>query len=213
MFSSLFMAGRESDHFAKLTGRISRIFKKETHEIDSKILRSFAEERKFEEYKDLENVDLKTLMKDSLGLHIFRKFAARHFQEENVLFWCEVNHFNSGEYTTPTIGTALNYNGMLAIAELQELRANRLISKYIEQNSRMVNLLLLLFFAICLPLLITFCPYHLQELNISHALREEIIRKVKDDEIEAVFDKAQQEVSIKILVLVIISRYREISLG
>jgi hypothetical protein len=45
----------------------------------------------------------------------------------------------------------------------------------------------------------------MQELNISHTLREEIIHKVKDDEVEAVFDEAQQEVSINILVLVTIS--------
>ncbi len=53
----------------------------------------------------------------------------------------------------------------------------------------------------------------MQELNISHTLREEIIHKVKDDEVEAVFDEAQQEVSINILVLVTISWYREVSPG
>ncbi len=125
----------------------------------------------------------------SLGLHLFRKFAARHFQEENVLFWCEVslndrvippptplsgknvtpfdmetscawrdlderacilrlqsfqiswllfslhlfylnnqvNFYNNGEYARPPIGTALQYNGMLEVVELQEMRAQKIV--------------------------------------------------------------------------------------
>jgi len=166
----MFPAFRNSPYFEKLTGRVSRIFKKDMHEIDSKSLKSFAEERKFEEYKEIHDVDLKELLQDSLGLHYFRKFAVRHFQEENVLFWCEVNYYNNGEYAKPPVGTALQYNGILEVAELQEMRAKRILRKYLEPNARM-------------------------ELNLEYRLKEDVRSQILKDEIETgMFDVAQKEI-------------------
>ncbi len=39
----------------------------------------------------------------------------------------QVNFYNNGEYARPPIGTALQYNGMLEVVELQEMRAQKIV--------------------------------------------------------------------------------------
>ncbi len=62
-------------------------------------LRRYADERMLAMIeKDHNDMNLHDILNDGLGKYYFKLFSREHFQEENLLFWCEVESFKGREF-------------------------------------------------------------------------------------------------------------------
>jgi len=87
---------KESRYFAKMRGDVSDFGFAVT---TIPRLKSFAEERMLAVIeKDTVDMTLIDILQDGLGKYYFKLFSREHFQEENLLFWCEVESFKIREF-------------------------------------------------------------------------------------------------------------------
>jgi hypothetical protein len=125
---------------------------------------------------------LDELLNDAYGRTLFKRFSARHLQEESISFLLEVRHYKNERYLAPPDGTVIYVTDiqkqMQSVRELRMTRARHLAEKYIGKDAR--------------------CP-----INISDVMQKKIMDQVgghpeEDGSTRAatlqLFDEAQGEI-------------------
>jgi len=148
--------------------------KRQRRKSSSKVLEleSFATERNlYDALKDNKFKGFQDALLDSRGRYYFKRYACKHRNEENVLFWLQAQSFREGNFSKPVDGSLLLPKPSDTASTMMIKRSKRIVRKFIKVGS---------------PL----------EINISHKLREKVMKAVDEEKVNTeVFGEAQREVT------------------